>query len=160
MARFHDAVVPATEFVLGYVLHVRGRSFRCYQEVSLRLVRRTRGPQEQQQYEAARLQMESIACNIAQDYWHAADMLGKLGRRLGAPEGDLGKDPLSCGLHCCGPCLVFAEWTGLRRVGALMLDKPLLVHSQFEKIGARTWRRQETFRGCPVVTGQEPTRFA
>jgi hypothetical protein len=57
-------------------------------------------------------------CDV-QDYWQAADVLGKLGSRLGAPEEDLGKDPQSCGLHCCGSSLVFAEWDDLRRVGAL-----------------------------------------
>ena len=121
----------------------------------MRLVPGTHGPQRQQCYEAARLRVDNTARDDTQDYWQAADMLGKLGRRLGAPEGDLGKDPLSCGLHCCGPGLVFAGWSGLRRVEALTLNKPLLLHSQFEKIGARTWRRQETFRGCPVVTGQD-----
>jgi hypothetical protein len=57
--------------------------------------------------------VDVTTCTDTQDYWHTADMLGKLERRLGAPQEDLGKDPQSCGLHCCGSNLVLAEWDNL-----------------------------------------------
>ena len=104
----------------------------------MRLVPGTHGPQRQQCYEAARLRVDNTARDDTQDYWQAADMLGKLGRRLGAPQEDLGKDPQSCGLHCCGSSLVLIEWDSLRRAEALTRRQALLLHSQFENLGART----------------------
>ena len=85
----------------------------------MRLVPGTRGPQRQQWYEATKLQVDIVAWNDTQDYWQAADMLGKLGRRLGMPQEDLGKDPQSCGLHCCGSCLDSTDWGGFQDAAAL-----------------------------------------
>jgi hypothetical protein len=64
--------------------------------------------------ESVRFQVDIAAHRDTQDYWQKADMLGKLGRRLGTLYVDLGKDPQSCGLHCCGSSLVSVDWDDLR----------------------------------------------
>lgn len=87
-------------------------------------------------------------CDV-QDYWQAADVLGNLGRRLGAVEEDLGKDPQSCGLHCCGSSFAFVEWDSLRRAGALTRRQAFLRHCQFEDLGARTRLTQRTVSRLP-----------
>ncbi len=107
----HDAVVPATDLVLGRVLHIRSAEVQTLPGSVSEAYSKNAWTTRKTVVFVCKARSGFGAQSETQDYWQAADMLGNLGRRLGALREDLGKGPLSCGLHCCGSGLVLPSGT-------------------------------------------------